>query len=96
MSEYPEGVTVLDHIAHDMRMGTFPKRSTVQEFLDRRREPTTMVDPFAEGRRRLAQGIVDAFEGMTFDSPQDAGEWLRSAIERALAATEERTRERLR
>ena len=30
---YPEGVTMADHIAHDMRAGRFPNRTTIEQFL---------------------------------------------------------------
>lgn len=96
MSEYPEGVTEMDHILHDMRMGFFPKRSPVDEFLERRGTESTFVDPFAEGRVALAKGIAETFEGMTFDDPRHAIQWLESAITRALTATEEKVRRRLR
>lgn len=33
---YPDGVTETHHIAHDMRVGRFPARSTVEEFLRER------------------------------------------------------------
>lgn len=35
--EYPRGITVRDHIAHDMRAGRFPKRSSIETFLKERR-----------------------------------------------------------
>lgn len=35
---YPAGVTMHDHIAHDIRVGRFPKRSSVDVFLAERRE----------------------------------------------------------
>jgi hypothetical protein len=34
--EYPRGITVRDHIAHDMRAGRFPKRSSIETFLKER------------------------------------------------------------
>lgn len=34
--EYPRGITVRDHIAHDMRVGRFPKRSSIETFLKER------------------------------------------------------------
>jgi hypothetical protein len=35
-AEYPTGITTADHIAHDIKQGRFPNRSTVGEFLSER------------------------------------------------------------
>lgn len=34
--DYPHGLTSSDHIAHDLKQGRFPKRSTVEQFLSER------------------------------------------------------------
>jgi hypothetical protein len=33
IASYPLGITLTDHIAHDMRVGRFPEQSTIYEFL---------------------------------------------------------------
>jgi hypothetical protein len=33
---YPEGVTAMDHVNHDMKMGRFPNQSSVETFLKER------------------------------------------------------------
>lgn len=37
---YPESVTQLDHIAHDMKAGRFPEQSSIEQFLAERAAQT--------------------------------------------------------
>ena len=40
VSPYPAGITLADHIAHDMRVGRFPERSDVLTFLAEAKDTT--------------------------------------------------------
>lgn len=50
---YPDGVTAQDHIAHDMRMGRFPNRSTLEQFLIERE-----LLPVAEAENEILQEMT--------------------------------------
>ena len=51
---YPDGVTEREHIAHDMRQGRFPQRSSVETFLAER-SPSVALEPcpFCGGEARM-------------------------------------------
>lgn len=55
---YPDGVTERNHIAHDMRVGRFPKRSSIAEFLAERAPPAPSV-PWAEQAARQCEEWAD-------------------------------------
>jgi len=61
---YPEGVTEMDHVNHDMKMGRFPNQSSVETFL---KERATLVAQDRAGYLPSGQSESDASDLMQSD-----------------------------
>lgn len=66
---YPEGVTSMDHIRHDMKMGRFPNQSSVETFLAEREAAQPVEDPLAGIRRELTSIERDIRKSMSAWEP---------------------------
>jgi len=64
-TEYPEGITASDHIAHDMKMGRFPEQSSVETFLaERKKELIERLREYAKDWRVRASDASPVLEAI--------------------------------